>query len=227
LWYYNDKPQKIPGDWSQKIYTESPIVRSGKELLHADYWTVYESLSGGAPLGWECSLMVSGDNGRSWKRRSTMVSVGAEDASAEPVIEMNSGGEIVGVMRRDMGTKSPYMYLVHSKDNGFTWSEPEALFDFGVFQRLLHLENGVLVLTFGRPGVWMSFSLDGGHCWTQAQPVLIDAARGYTSCGYTSLVAINRDEFLLAYSDVTFPNAKGQACKSILVRRVSVKPGGR
>ena len=42
LWSYNDKPQKIPGDWSQKVYFESPIVRCGRELLHADYWTLYE-----------------------------------------------------------------------------------------------------------------------------------------------------------------------------------------
>jgi len=222
LWYYNDRPQKITGDWSQKIYLENPIIRNGKELLHADYWTAYAGASGRMPVAWECSLMVSTDNARSWTRRSTMAIAPEKDNICEPVIELNQAGALVGVTRRETNNRNPSMYLVHSEDRGFNWSEPQTLHEFGVFPRLLQLENGVLVLTFGRPGVWMSFSLDGGHSWTQPQAVIVDPSRGYTSCGYTSLVALSRDSFLLAYSDVTFPNTKGEPCKSILVRRVEV-----
>ena len=82
----------------------------------------------------------------------------------------------------------------------------------------MQLDNGVLVLSFGRPGVWLSFSLDGGHSWTEKQAVL----KG-DSCGYTSLAALGKDTFLLAYSEFERPNAKGQPAKAILVRKISVQ----
>ncbi len=219
LWSYKDTPQKIPGDWGQKVYFESPIVCCGKELLHADYWTVYESRSGQPPLAWECSVMVSRDNGRSWTRRSTMATMPANDNLEEPVIALNRSGELVCVTRREKDQRNPSMFLMHSKDRGYTWTQRQELFEFGVFPRLLQLENGVLVLSFGRPGVWLSFSLDGGHSWTEKQAVL----EGPQTCGYTSLLALGKDTFLLAYSDFVRPNAKGEPCKSILVRKISVQ----
>ena len=76
----------------------------------------------------------------------------------------------------------------------------------------------MLVLSFGRPGVWLSFSLDGGHSWTQKQAVLTGP-----SCGYTSLLALGKDTFLLAYSEFERPNANGQPAKAILVRRITVQ----
>ncbi len=219
IWTYNDQPQQIPGDWSQKVYFESPVVRAGKELLHADYWTVYASEPGRIPVAWECSLMASTDNARSWTRRSTIASMPAKDNACEPVIEMNQAGELVCVTRREMDQRNPTMLLMHSKDRGYTWGPRQTLFDFGVFPRLLQLENGVLVLSFGRPGVWLSFSLDGGHTWTARQAVLRGA-----SCGYTSLAAMGRDSFLLAYSEFERPNKAGQPAKAILVRRITVHP---
>jgi hypothetical protein len=111
------------------------------------------------------------------------------------------------------------MLLTFSKDKGATWAPPQELFTFGVFPRLLQLDNRVLVLSFGRPGVWLSFSLDGGHSWTQPQAALTG---GPSSCGYTSLVALGRDSFLMAYSEFQQPNAKGQPAKAIMTRRVAV-----
>jgi hypothetical protein len=217
MFSYDDKPQKIPGNWSQKVYFEEPVVRCGRELLHADYWTVYANKSGQPPPAWECSLMASTDNGRSWTRRSTIATMPAKDNMVEPVIEMNRAGELVCVTRREKDQRNPSMFLIHSKDRGCTWTERQELFEFGVFPRLLQLENGVLVLSFGRPGVWLSFSLDGGHSWTQKQAVLTGP-----SCGYTSLLALGKDTFLLAYSEFERPNAKGQPAKAILVRKMSV-----
>jgi hypothetical protein len=224
IFSYDDKPQGISGDWSQKVFFEAPAVRSGSELLYADYWTIYGTKNGQIPRGWECSLMASTDNGRSWTRRSVMaMPAHANDNTVEPIIEMNQNNDVVGVLRTDMGTCVP-MYLVHSKDKGYSWSEPQTLFDFGVFPRLLQMDNGVLVLSFGRPGVWLSFSLDGGHSWTQPRAI-IEGDRNKSaqhSCGYTSLLALSKDTFLIAYSNFEFPNAKGEPCKTILVRRVTV-----
>lgn len=171
--------------------------------------------------------MVSTDNGRSWTRRSSMAALSADDSTCEPVIEVNQAGELVGVMRRQVGDwrsegSRPSMYLVHSRDGGYTWSEPQTLFHFGVFPQLRQLENGVLVLSFGRPGTWVSFSLDGGHSWTQPQSVL---TAGPTCCGYTSILALSADTFLLAYTE--YREAEGKHYKDILVRRIRVEPTGR
>ncbi len=119
------------------------------------------------------------------------------------------------------------MLLVHSSDDGHSWTQPKPLFDFGVFPRLLQLDNGVMVLSFGRPGAWLSFSTDGGHAWTPPQAIITGDARDSQahSCGYTSLVALGEREFLVVYSEFQRANAKGQPCKSILSRRVSVAPG--
>jgi hypothetical protein len=116
------------------------------------------------------------------------------------------------------------MRIVHSRDGGHTWSESRPLFDRGVLPRLLQLANGVMVLTYGRPGVWMSFSTDGGHAWSRPREIVPAPTKGIDSdtCGYTSLLALGDDSFLMAYSEQRRPNARGEPCKSILVRRVTV-----
>jgi hypothetical protein len=103
---------------------------------------------------------------------------------------------------------------------------PQTLFDRGVFPNLLQLKNGVLVLSFGRPGVWLSFSLDGGHSWTKPRALIEGAFTDSTkhTCGYTSMVAVGDDTFWLAYGDFLRPNAKGEPAKAILVQKVTVQP---
>jgi len=229
IWSYNDTPQKIPGDWSQKVYMEGPVVRVGQELMYADYWTWHETKPGQPPQAMQCSLMVSTDNGHSWTWRSTLATMSKDDNTAEPTIELNKEGELVGVMRREYLHKNPSMYLVHSKDQGYTWSEPQTLFEFGVEPQLRQLENGVMVLSFGRPGVWVSFSLDGGYSWTKPLAVIAGdpGHRMKDSSGYTSMLPIGKDSFLLAYDDFLRPNAQGELCKSILVRRITVQKASR
>jgi BNR repeat-like domain len=211
------------GLWAQKAYMEVPFVRKGRELLHTDYWTVYLTPEGKAPAAWECHLIVSGDNGRSWQRRSTLVPGKPGDSTAEPALAVNHVGELVAVMRRDYNLAKP-MYLVHSTDNGYTWTKPRELFEFGVFPQLLQLGNGVLVLTFGRPGVWMSFSRDGGHTWEKPTAIIEgDRKAPQThSCGYTSITPLSDDSFLLAYSDFIHPNARNEPCKTIFARKITV-----
>lgn len=225
---YNDTVQKIPGDWTQKVYLEGPVLRAGKELMYVEYWTQHETKSGQPPPAIECSLMVSSDNGRSWTRRSSLANLPAQDNTSEPALAMNKAGELVAVMRRDFHESNPSMYLVHSKDDGYTWSEPQTIFGSSVFPQLLQLQDGVLVLSFGRPGVWLSFSLDGGYSWTKPRAIIAGDPANLLkhTCGYTSMLALGRDSFLLTYSDFLRPNAKGEPAKAILVRRITVEKAG-
>jgi hypothetical protein len=135
---------------------------------------------------------------------------------SEPTLARNGAGELVSIIRRDPMPKLPTL-IIYSRDNGYTWTRPKEMFDRGAFPQLLQLKNGVMVHSFGRPGVWLSFSLDGGHSWTEPQAVL----QGPT-CGYTSLLAMGRNDFLLAYSEFERPNQQGQRAKAILVRKITV-----
>ena len=118
------------------------------------------------------------------------------------------------------------MYRSWSSDLGKTWSKPEAFTATGVLPRLLQLGNGVLVMSSGRPGVDLRLSHDGGKTWTEAQklvPVLDEAKPQADSCGYTSLVPLGKDRFLIAYSWFTPPSGR----KSIYVRELKVKGVGK
>ncbi len=226
IFAYDDKPQKIPGLWGQKAYAEGPVVRLGRELLHADYWTLYEGEEGQLPQSWESWLLASSDNGRSWTRRSRLRPSIAGRMDCEPVIERSLDDAIVAVQRVESGQP---MALSRSQDGGRTWSAAEHLIGYGVFPRLAQLENGVLVLAYGRaPGTWMSCSLDGGISWTKPHPLLAEddalSRELGPSDGYTSLLALGSDSVLVTYGDRHHANARGERCKSILTRRVRVTP---
>jgi hypothetical protein len=224
----DDKNQKIDGMWGQKVYVESPIVPMGNELVHSDYWTLYETADGTAPIGWDSWLMVSGDNGRSWQRRSRLTTPTRGCMHGEPVIEATLDGALLGMVRVE-GIPNHAMVMTRSEDRGHTWSEEQLVLSYGVLPRLLQLKNGVMVLTYGRaPGTWMSFSLDGGRSWTKPT-ALLDESEQLTnawkcSCGYTSLVALGDDAFLVSYGDRNRALTRGEVCKSILTRRVQVSP---
>jgi hypothetical protein len=133
---------------------------------------------------------------------------------------------LVGVMRVERGHP---MLLVRSRDRGHTWTQPENLLGYGVFPWLQQLENGVLVLTYGRaPGTWMTFSLDGGVSWTKPHALLDEDQQTLrelgSSDGYTSMVALDRDSFLVSYGDRHLKDERGERRKSILTRRVRVTP---
>ncbi len=137
----------------------------------------------------------------------------------EPAFEILSDGSFLCVMRTD----GP-MYLTRSLDLGKTWTKPKAFTPNGVLPRLLQLENGVVVLASGRPGVQLRFSIDGkGDIWTDPFQILpYDDKKEQVSCGYTEIIATGHDRFLLIYSDFKCPNQSGELRKAIKVREVKV-----
>jgi sarcosine oxidase gamma subunit len=94
----------------------------------------------------------------------------------------------------------------------------------GVLPRLLRLANGVVVLSSGRPGVQLCFCADGmGTAWSEPLELLPYAnEKEQVSCGYTSLLAIGPDRFLIIYSDFKYPTPTGELRKAIKVREVVV-----
>ncbi len=171
---------------------------------------------------------LSQDQGRSWIKTGHILYDEADrrrDGFTEPALEVLPDGRLFGVLRTTDGNGVGAMYRSWSSDQGKTWSRPEAFTETGVLPRLLQLGNGVLVMSSGRPGADLRFSRDGGRTWTAARklvPVPDEAKSQADSCGYTSLVPLAKDRFLIAYS--WFTPSTGR--KSIYVREVKVT-GGR
>jgi hypothetical protein len=146
--------------------------------------------------------MVSRDNGRSFHNRSVL----ATGRVYEPMLAETTDGELVCVIRGTDQEQRP-MLITRSRDHGRTWEPPRPLFGFGVFPALVRLGNGALLLAFGRPGVWVSASLDGGRTWADPVPVIRgDAYTHARTCGYTNLLFRSADdEAMLVYCDFATP----------------------
>lgn len=145
------------------------------------------------------------------------------DGFTEPALESLPDGSLLAVLRTTDGNGVGPMYCSRSRDGGHTWSPPVPITDTGVLPRLLQLRNGVLVLSSGRPGVDLRFSRDGGHTWSAPQrliPIPDPSQPQADSCGYTSLVPLGKDRFLITYSRFRPPSGR----KSIYVREVRVRP---
>lgn len=144
----------------------------------------------------------------------------------EPAYIILSNGIFLCVMRTTDGFGNSPMYLSYSEDQGVTWSKPMPFTPNGVLPRLLQLDNGVIVLSSGRPGVQLRFSEDSkGDTWTDPFEMLpYKNAKETVSCGYTGLIATGKNSFLIVYSDFKYHNKNGETRKAIKVREVVVTP---
>jgi hypothetical protein len=144
----------------------------------------------------------------------------------EPAFEILKDGTFLCVMRTSDGVGIGPMYASHSKDLGKTWSKPEVIAANGVLPRLLQLDNGIVVLASGRPGVQLRFLKNGeDKTWTEAFEMLpYTSENEQVSCGYTGLLSTGRDSFLMILSDFKYKTEQSDIRKAIKVREVVVKP---
>lgn len=150
------------------------------------------------------------------------------DGFNEPTFEILKDGTYICVMRNS--SWSLPMVKTFSKDKGKTWSTPVPITPSGVKPRLMLMNNGVLVLAAGRPGIQLRFNLNGdGIAWTEPIDMLpfIDSEGEIKStretCGYADMLPFNNDSFYIVYSDFKSKDSNGDERKSILFRKVTVK----
>jgi hypothetical protein len=218
-----------------------PVVWWGDLRLARDssvivgtYPVFYENKEGlVGPSG--VSFYRSTDKGHSWKIQGRVPYLPNEfiDKNSgkrivmgftEPGFEILMNGTYLCVMRTSDGYGNSPMYITRSADEGNTWSRPEPFTAAGVLPRLLQLQNGVIVLASGRPGVQLRFSVDGkGERWTEPFEMLpFGNEKDQVSCGYTELLATGHDRFLLIYSDFKQINQNNEIRKAIKIREIRV-----
>jgi hypothetical protein len=187
----------------------------------------------------------STDNGYSWKIQGripftpdiTIDSMAKERIGfTEPAYEVMEDGSLLCIIRSadgdgvTNGTGNGPMYGSHSTDMGKTWTKPEVMAPAGALPRLLRLQNGVTVLSAGRPGVQLRFTKTGANNdWTDPFEMLPYESKSMqeqylVSCGYTGLLATGANRFLIIYSDFRYKNEMNEQRKAIKIREVIVDP---
>jgi tetratricopeptide (TPR) repeat protein len=192
--------------------------------------------SKGPPFHFECASWRSVDRGRSWRLLSRIPyqpdsqkdpKAMDRDGFTEPAVARLRDGSLLAVLRTTDGNGVGPMYSARSVDGGRTWTKPVVIAENGVLPRLLRMGNGMLVLASGRSGVQLRFSKTGlGDDWSDPVDLLpptsdkIDA----DSCGYTNLLPLDSDNFVIVYSWFQKPDAQGNPRKAVLARRIRLTP---
>lgn len=174
-------------------------------------------------------LVESHDEGANWSFVSTIAQVGNRpeppgDGYCEPALRFAADGTLLCVLRRGGGLP---LGQTRSTDHGQTWEDVELLAGHGVDPELCLLSNGVMVCSFGRPGLHLMCSEDGcGYGWGYHRQL-----GAWPSSSYMSMVEIGPDELLLVYDRAEDSPGAGRdparchlGCMNITIRRTTLPP---
>jgi len=150
----------------------------------------------------------------------------------EPAFTVLKNGTFLSVLRTQDGFGKSPMYWTTSINKGVSWSTPKVFTGSGVLPKLLELDNGIVALAAGRPGVQLRFMLNNDASdwsepfemlpWVENEVQLTNDALG-SSCGYTQMLKVDENSFLIIYSDFKHKTPEGLTRKAIKVRKVTVK----
>lgn len=161
----------------------------------------------------ETWAVISTDTGKTWSLLSRIA--GPEDVTwageweygmegpNEPCIVSLPDGGLLVICRTGMKVRSRWdkpMYALRmlqatSYDGGRTWRQ-RCMNIEGVFPKVIRMNNGVLVLAFGRPGNNLIFSTDGGRTW--GRELALTPADVNTS-GYCDVVEVSPGKLLVVF----------------------------
>ncbi|MSP11985.1 MAG: exo-alpha-sialidase [Chloroflexi bacterium] len=112
--------------------------------------------------------LVSEDEGRTWRYLSTIAGPDdipdAKEGFDEPCMVKLADGDLMCVSRVGGGSDQP-LARAYSSDGGQSWTGIDRLPAWSVAPNMARLENGVIALSTGRPGLflWLSADARGKH----------------------------------------------------------------
>jgi len=174
-------------------------------------------------------VLSSDDRGKTWYYLSTIAFDGKEDIRGEGFDETSllvmDDGRILSFIRsgasyqaslgsfnnNDWNTKMPFsyglqtpIYMSISNDDGQNWSIADPITTHGVWPGAIQLENGIIAVSYGRPGNWLMFNDNKSESWGPIIPFYNDLYP--PDCGnYISMEEIFPNILLVVYSR-TNPN---------------------
>lgn len=177
-------------------------------------------------------ILRSVDAGYNWDVLSEILYQGDSEADpnahrrngfTEPDVNFMPDGSVLCLIRtHDHISGVGPSYWCRSEDGGRTWSSPRVFDDRGVLPRMLTLDNGVTLASYGRPGLFVRATADpSGLDWDPRVTVVEPLEQRADTCSYSRLLALDERTALLAYSDFNYPDAQGRKRKSLLVRTVT------
>lgn len=159
--------------------------------------------------------VITRDGGRSFQYLGTVADaqtwpIGPKgEGYCEPDLKRLHDGRIICVMRTGGSPhdgKNGYTDLVccTSMDGGVSWSKPTRVLDHGVYPQIVQTQNGAIVVSAGRDGLFLATSADNGETWGGPVSVIdIDCSRfGITPTGYSCIGEVAPNEIALIYDDM-------------------------
>ena len=158
--------------------------------------------------------LISEDEGRNWRYLSTVAGADADTDAREGFCESClvrlEDGDLMCVGRMG-GGRNQLLARTYSSDGGKTWAKIDRLPGWSVLPDILRLSNGVLVISTGRPGLFLWFSTDPrGQNW---QPLDVMAYHNsemdkahHISPGKYGLEAVTREQYRTVHHDFDEPD---------------------
>jgi hypothetical protein len=157
-------------------------------------------------------VAVESKDGKSWKVRSLVAGPDCKLKGAEGPCESAAcrlkDQQLMCVFRMNGGEKYGQCF---SRDEGKTWTEPAAMDAFSVQPSLVVLKDGTVILSGGRPGLYLWINRDGdGKSWQRVnlqthhntcKPMEQIIKSNHTS-SYTEVVAVDDAELLVIYDRI-------------------------
>jgi hypothetical protein len=226
-------PEATGGTGDDGKYYEGPPVdhaivqcRDGSLLAAMyGYFTTDTVLCEAFPPEWKLYkyrtwVMRSTDRGATWDYWATVAydpTVGIESFCEADLLPLPSGDLLCFMRTGGSGPTFSPLYLSVSHDDGKTWETPRAIADRGVWPNACRMANGVLAVTYGRPGNWLAFSLDDGGTWV-GHTCYYEGA----TTTYNSVEEIEPDKLLVVYDAQCF-DEDGNLARSLLGRFVRAR----
>ncbi len=249
--------------WKDGVLTEQSVPVK-PDIYTTPYITSLKLLSNGELVGvcfgqnpetadrycGEMYLMVSKDGGKSWEKRSCITKnspkypFGLAGDGGECSLDVGINGELLCVTRTDMSIEHPKQggksdtMMFTSTDNGYTWSEERSVADSSVTPHIIALKNGTVALVYGRPGVHMRVSKDGGKMFGEPISIIgktleeeLAEGRSYMTCKYfdtcsysnTFVEVLSENSFLILYTNLKYDPGDGKHHKAGFVRKITIE----
>ncbi len=236
-WVLDIKPIEYPGEIRHIVEGVLPMHMFWRLRLAPDHtiWGIAYTFvnSGRNPIRCQPLFFTSRDNGRTFQFLSTITyqplpeidrQYSLRGGFGEPDVAFLPDGSIFCLLRTTDGHGIGPLYGCRSRDGGKTWSRPAFFDGLGVWPTLLTLKNGVTLVSYGRPGLYLrATGSPAADRWDERVTIVTPLDYQTDTCSYSDMVAIADDSVFLVYSDFNYPNPAGVPVKSILGRKITAR----